>query len=458
MSADVKTMLDRHLLIEDKMAPHIKSFMRKLFRDGAEPSQLTSTISLIDVDGPWPTLGDCIPKGSILDAVDKYFWVNSDIPREIPFFNVLHYILAKLMQGGVEIHKGKQIILPDLWTFVVAPSGAGKSMTQKELAKAMGGQVRLFPEAKSSLQFLSNLRDHRLGLYLRDEFAQFLKSVAQDSSMRDVHGHLLLTYDNADIEHTTTKGVGAAVEKSAISILGYSTVATLTKYMTQEMMDSGLSQRFSFCVAERDDDRPIIGDYDFDGLAPLINPLWQQIAQMPFHRVYRVEQEGKDVFNEVVQVIIQRARAEGIEDSFSRRLAFTTYKYGLAYHILAGKTDDVIDADDLALGAKLSAMHLMHLRKVMDLYGKPNPSKTDATGSAAPTSALPKKTGPAVLTYADHLAKARNKVSDFAAQGRQTTTRLLGGYVKVDKATLEKILAELVQDPALAPHIVLPKV
>jgi hypothetical protein len=341
---------------------------RKFIKDKNEATRsMVACVLQLDLDGNWPTLDSCIPKGSILEAVDRYFWEFTDIPREIPFFYVLHYVMAKLMQEGVEIHKGQQVILPDLWTVVVAPSGAGKSMSQKALAKAMDGEVKLFPEARTSLQFLTNLRDHRLGLFVRDEFAQFLKSVSKNSSMQDVRDYLLRTYDNGNIEHTTTKS-SIKVEKSAIGILGYTPVATLTKYLTAEMLLDGFAQRFSFCVAERDD-RGIVGDYNFDGLAACVGPLWEKIAANPFHRVYKINDEGRSIFNLIVETIVMRARHEGIDDSFSRRLAFSTYKYGLAYHIISGNTDDTISRDDLAFGAQLTAMHMFNLRKILTMYG-----------------------------------------------------------------------------------------
>jgi hypothetical protein len=353
---------------------------RKFIKDKSEAERaLIDSAFHLHLSGSCPTLDDCIPKNSILEAVDRYFWEYTDMPRELPFFYVMHYVLASLLQRGVEIHKGKQVILPDMWTVVVARSGSGKTLSQKQLDLAMGGGIRWFPDAKTSLQFLTNLRDHRLGLYIKDEFAQFLKDVTKDSSMQNVRDYLLRTYDNANIEHTTTMS-SVSVDKSAISILGYTPTKTLKTYLTQEMLLDGFAQRFSFCVAEQDD-RPIIGDYDFDMLAEQVAPHWKRITQTPPHPVYKVSQEARGVFNHVVGEIVTKAREEDIDDSFSRRLAFNTYKYGLAYHILSGKTDDVIGPEDLAQGAKLVALHLLNLRKVLDLY--------EVSGSATSPSSKP---------------------------------------------------------------------
>lgn len=441
--------------IRSQLSPN-ESFWRNFAKEDARPLFVTERIesaralvtSLLQITnaGDWPTLDDCIPKGSILEAVDQYFWDKTDIPRELPFFNVLHYVMAKLMQQGVEIAKGSQRILPDLWTIVLAPSGAGKTMTQKALAKAMGGPVALFPDASSSLQFADNLQKFRLGLFLRDEFAQFLKTISKDASMKDVRDYLLRTYDNSDIIYASTK-TKITVERSAISILGYSPIATLTSYLTKEMLLDGFAQRFSFCVAERDD-RPIVGDYDFDGLPAVISPLWNRITSAPFHSVYHIDEAGRQAYDKVVQLVVTKAREEGIDDSFSRRLAFNTYKYGLAYHVLTGKKDNTIHTEDLIFGAKLTALHLFHLRKVLDLYGKPKPETSSSMQVASNTE---------VGSHLQYLPRAKEIIDRFAAKGEKTDARKLAAYVKQGAEMARTVLAELATDPQYAQHIELPK-
>ena len=257
---------------------------RAFIKDKSETEQklLAETFQL-DLDVTCPTLDDCIPHESVLEAVDRYFWEYTDSPRELPFFYVLHHVLATLMQKGVEIHKGKQVILPDLWTIVVARSASGKTLAQKNLDMAMGSQVKLFSDAKSSLKFLTNLRDQRLGLYIRDEFAQFLRDVNKDASMQSVRDYLLRTYDNGTIEHATTAD-SVRVEKSAISILGFTPTKTLKMHLTREMLLDGFAQRFSYCVAEQDE-RPIMGDYNFDDLSDRIKPFWTKVTSVPVHAV-----------------------------------------------------------------------------------------------------------------------------------------------------------------------------
>lgn len=401
----------------------------------------------------WPTLNDCIPLDSILDVVDDYFLKHTDIPRELPFFTVLHYITAMMMQEGVEIAPTKSIrMLPDLWTVVLAPSGGGKSQTQKAIAEALGGKVELFPDAQSSIKFADNLQKHRLGLFLRDEFAQFLKSIKRDKNMENVTDYLLRTYDNADVVYESMSSK-IVVKNSAISILGTTPIATITKYLTAEMMLDGFAQRFAFVVAEKDRSRRRVALYDFDDLKPQIEPLWKKLREKPFHKVYYIDQVGKEVFNEAFNIVLDRADGEGIDESFSRRLMWRCFKYGLAYHIITGKTDDTLHTEDLIYGARLVAMSLRDLRKIMDLFGEPHATPHSGTPIAAtsPTSSIAAKRPPVdkLAKVTAYLQKLRDSGAAPVTVGKlQAAVRQVKSDAVEARSLIEQAIAN---DPSLAP-------
>ena len=252
-------------------------------RDQAARLFVNSMLQVV-VDGQWPTLDDCSPPGSILDSVDKFFWQKTDIAREIPFFTFLHYVMAMLMQQGVQIEKVGQMLLPDLFTIILAKSGSGKTMTQKAIAEALGGKVKLFPGADSSIKFAENLENHRLSFFLSDEFGQFLKDVNKESNMKKVRRYLLRAYDNEDITYQTT-ATDIVVKRPAISLLGLTATDSFTECMSAEMFMDGFAQRFCFCVAEKDD-RDRVANYDFKAFRALIEPIWANLAATPFHKVY----------------------------------------------------------------------------------------------------------------------------------------------------------------------------
>lgn len=281
--------------------------------------------------------------------------------------------------------------------------------------------------------------------------------------MQSVRDYLLRTYDNGNIEHTTTVS-SVKVENSAIGILGYTPTDTLQMHLTREMLLDGFAQRFSYCVAEKDD-RPIVGDYDFDELASRVSLLRRKIINMPLHPAYKISPDARLVFNQVVGAIVTKATEVNINDSFSRSLAFTTYKYGLAYHILADKENNTIDPDDLAQAAQLVALHLVSLKKVLDIYESPQKSPVDNAETSTAGVKTASTSGVSLATHAaapdkdtlskvrEHLEKQKTAGSaplslgdlqaafrDLRSPGKSLETRTLAEKAGAD-------------DPSLAPYI-----
>jgi hypothetical protein len=452
-----------------------ESFWREHAKESAKPGliaeQSTNGIALAKTflemlgTGDWPTLDDCIPKGSILDVVDKFFYHATDLPRELPFYTVIHYVTSLMLQQGVRIEKSKtQDVYPDLWTIVLATSGGGKSMTLDAIAGALGGAVKMFPHANSYAKFFENLQANNRTFYLKDEFAKFIRAINKDPKMEGLQGCLLEVYSNKNVPYNTMSSTATLV-KPAISILGLTQIANITDTITKSMMDDGFAQRFGYVFAEKDG-RPRVLDYVFDDLAGQVAPLWKQLTATPFHPVYYLDEVVSKTFVAGGNIIVDQGDAAGMKEEFSRRVIFRSYKYALAYHVLTGKTDKYLHAEDMAHGLRLCARELRDTTRLLGMFGVLTPpaskaSPAPAMGSTSTTSSAPiNKKSPTrgqPLTYEQCLEKCKKKVLEFAAKGKKSTTSNLGAYVKIEVSVLAKILTELAQDPALAPHIVLPK-
>lgn len=400
----------------------------KFVKAAIDPTRamVKSMLSVV-AGGQWPTLDACIPPGSILDDVDRMFYEGTDIPRELPFFTVLHYIAAMLLQKDVVIEVEGRKALPDIWTIALAPSGAGKTFTQNVIEEIFGGGVQQFPEAASAAKFVECLRDNNHSLWLRDEFAQYLGSLESLTHMAQVKDFLLRTYDNNDIEHRT-KEEDVIVKNPALTIFGTTPFATIKNYLTGESLVDGFAQRFAFVVADRDNRRvkPI---YRTKSRLPEIQAKWAENLATKFHKVYRVDDVGIAAYEEAFYMIVARSGSESIDESFSRRIMWRSLKYALIYHIITGKTDDVLHAEDLTYAARLAALNLRDLRKLLDQYDMP--------------------------AFKDISQKARAFVERRAANGMKTSKRdLVAGVRGMGKAAdAQEMLEYLADDPALAPHI-----
>lgn len=408
----------------------------------------------------WPTLEDCIPKGTILDAVDRYFVEFTDIPRELPFFTVLHYLSTLMLQQGVHILRPDQtIILPDPWTLLLASSGGGKSMTQNAISKALGGPVKRFPEFASAAKFMENLAAHNNSLYLRDEFAQLLRGVRVDPKMEGLRDYLLQAYNNEPLSRPI-KGSTISVQQPAISILGFTATKTITTAITGDMLDDGFAQRFGYCFAEREPGRKRIADYDWSGLAAGVQPLWQKITQTPFHKVYHLDEVGRAVYQKAFELLADRADEIGMDESYTRRVLWRAYKYALLYHVLNGKTDADLHADDVAFGARLCAINIRDSARLLGMFGRLRPpTPAVAPGAAFPASGAPgsghaaASPPPSQSDWEKDIEKARKLVMRLGPTGQIVNRRTVAAYVKKGAAHARSLLQELAQDTALSIYI-----
>ena len=54
--------------------------------------------------------------------------------------------------------------------------------------------------------------------------------------------------------------------------------------------------------------------------------------------------------------------------SFFRRIMWRTFKYALVYHVLLGKAEAVIDAEDVGWAVRVAGLHLADARRLLDGY------------------------------------------------------------------------------------------
>lgn len=457
------------------LAPN-ESFWRKHAKASAKPQLLQESAvngiamaeHLLAVlgTGTWPTLDECIPAGSILDVVDKFFYEKTSLARELPFYTVIHYVSSLMLQEGVVIQKSEeQVIYPDLWTAVLATSAAGKSLTISAIKKALGGKVKMFPDAKSFPKFFENLKDHNKTFYLKDEFAKLIIAINKDPKMEGLQGCLLEVYSNSPISYST-KASTQTIETPALSILGLSQIANIKSTITKSMIEDGFAQRFGYAFAEKDGRKRVV-DIVLDGLTAKVAPLWAELTDTPFHPVYYVDEAVSNTFSTGGGIIMDHGDEVGVREEFSRRVIFRSFKYALVYHVLTGKKDQYLHAEDMANGLRLCARELRDTARLLGMFGIldfPESAPTSPAEAAAVTRAIQpvaiNKKNPIrgqPLTYEQCVEKSKGKIRDFAAKGKKATTSSLGAYVKIEVSVLSKILTELAQDPTLAPHIVLPK-
>lgn len=382
-------------------------------------------------DAKWPTLDECIPPNSILHDIDVMVFAGTNFPRELPFFNVLHYVSAMLLQNGTIIeppsHMEARSIYPDLWSVALAESGSGKSATQSVIAEIMGDTVRTLPDPSSSAMYVELLSKHNGALWARDEFGQFLAKLGV-APWADGKDYLLRTCDHSTIEYNTKTAGCVTIEKAKLTLFGASVPGTFRSQLSLASLTDGFAQRLTYIFATPDGrKRPPLPT--FPGRAE-ITTRWAKIrSQMRIHSVYRVDDVAWNAYVQAFDMIMERSGSESIPESFSGRLVVLAFKYAAIFHVLLGKTDDVLHAEDMIYAARVVALNLRDLRKLLDLY------EVTAFGSIA--------------------EKAKEKVLANAKKKKQTAARDLQqgvrGFDSIEQAW--QMVEYLADDPECKPHL-----
>lgn len=356
--------------LSEKKADRQLSLFDKLASSEEARDTLKAMLSLSKMTGNnWRGLM-AVPPSGLLEAVTTAFYQKTDIPLEIPFFTTLHMLSAELLERDVTINFAGQSLKPDLWTVVLASSGAGKTFASSYIEKTVGVEDS-FPEPSSAAKFVEDLSHHNNSLWLRDEFAQFLKSIEQQPHLAEMKDYLLRTYDNKKIERRTKKDV-VEIDNPALTILGLTVLETFKDNVPPESMLDGFAQRFSYVIARNDPDRKGI-DYPIYKMSEYHKPIkkhWDSTVKAIKHDTYNVGAEAEEAFETAFKMLYSGSIE--VPMSFFRRILFRSTKYALVYHIMLKKRTKTIDAEDMGWAARVCYMHLQDAAELLSDYNVPD--------------------------------------------------------------------------------------
>ena len=300
-----------------------------------------------------------VPPNSLIESVVGQFRAKSNIPLEIPFFTLLSIISGFLVRRNVVVETDALgPILPDIWTVVLASSGAGKTYTENKITKGLSTALSEIEfngtGIVSGAAFVAALEKQPRGLWVRDEFAQFLKAIEQQQGpMSEMKDYMLRLYDNATISRET-KQETITVEKPALTILGLTVLETFSQHVTMESMLDGFSQRFGYVIAKADPDRPW-RDY----------PLWRVDSSGWDSRWHEIEASVQPKYFVNDELMMQAFAASfqclynsHIPESFFRRLMWRATKLALVYHVMSGDASPWLTATDFGWAARALSIHL----------------------------------------------------------------------------------------------------
>jgi hypothetical protein len=309
-----------------------------------------------------------LPPGSLAEVVVSEFQRKTNIPLELPFFTLLHWVAAYLLKHDVSLRLpgSEGVVKPDLWTVLLASSGAGKSWTQKRIYKALEMDELAFPGGiASAAKFVQELAEHNKSIWIKDEFGQFLKALSNQTHLEEIKAYLLSLHDNETIERKTQK-YSVAVKDAALVILGFTVWETFPEQVSAEDVLDGFAQRFSYIVAERDEKRAMI-DYPIWKLdSEPWKESWDALVRRIAHPEYVISQSAMDGYKIAFSMLYN----EQIPESFYRRLLWRAHKYALVYHILRGDGyQKELTAEDYGWAGRVLYLHVHDAMRLLDSHG-----------------------------------------------------------------------------------------
>jgi len=318
------------------------------------------------------------PPASALDNILQAFKDHTDIPLQIPLASFFSLLSTYLMSQNVRLEVRGALMSLDIWTVVLADSGAGKTFAFNMVAdaakKALGIKPN-FSEVASAAAYAQQLADNNNTLWFCDEFAQVLAQIENiNSPMGQCKEYLLKTYDGKLIERIT-KANQIRVENPCLSVLGLNTGESFLNKVSEESFTDGFSQRFSYLLAKSEVDRSPkdFAWYDITDIKPVLEQAWQDVGALVIHPRYSVSEKAFRAYEIAYQTMFG---THGITPSFYRRLTFKSWKYALMYHILLGKSSPELDDIDVAWGMRMTQQHMIDLAQILGQYNYSNLAKT----------------------------------------------------------------------------------
>ena len=312
-----------------------------------------------------------VPPRSVLEKVVNHFRRTTDIPFHIPFYQTLHFISAMLLSRGVRIEFAGQVIKPDFWSVILAPSSSGKTFSQGFVAKLFEDvRIPMMPQTKSAAAFVESLAENNDGLWIRDEFGQFMKELENASGPQAPMKEILLNLYGNDPISWNTKKSRLTIEDPALSIVGMTVPETFLDQISTESIVDGFGQCFAYIRVTEDPNRKMedftIYTTHCRNHEPILKEMAKVIAKIDDGDVYRLSKSGRDAFEETFRAF---AKDTKVPPSFFRRAMFRAVKYALVYHVILKKKTKVIDATDVTWGTRLAALNLRDAAWLLENHG-----------------------------------------------------------------------------------------
>jgi hypothetical protein len=330
-----------------------------------------------------------VPTGSPVADILDAFRAETDLPLELPLHSFYFFLSAYLLEKSTRLKFNGQSVSPEVWTVVLAPSGAGKSYS---LARIACGAPTLptIQGIASGAKLIETMAENeaagRVQAMLVDEFGQLLKGMENPAGpLADVKNYKLLAYDGVKMERNT-KAASIVVNDSRMAFFGANVDETFYSILSPESMLDGMAQRYCYCIAERDPNRPFwdYPTYNNEALETVVKDAWARILAVPIHEAYSYAPEALAAYNHEFRTLGKLIEGgKQVNVSFYRRLMQRTHKLALLMHVAMGDASPVVSKTAMVYAIRQTRLHIIDTARLIAMKSPKNTGIHDAVADLA---------------------------------------------------------------------------
>ena len=307
------------------------------------------------------------PPGSSLEKVLAEFRQRTSVSLELIFMEWISLLAQFMAEKGARVRCGNQMIRLDLYTVVLAESGALKSWGLNRMLAAIRSEwvpnTILDPGSTSGLLKQLKKNDGKACMWRIEEFGAFWCELSKEHHA-GTKRLLLMNYDGEPCGKGL-KDEEVIVQNPYLSFLGTTVAANLSRQMLAEDWKSGMCQRIGFVLAAADPDPK--RDWGLEKYAmlkvdePKIAREFEKMMRVPVHQEYEFSAEAIRQIGKSWTMLATQGDHE-----FVRRVEFRGFKYAAIFHWMMGKRSKWLDAEDVTWAMRLAMLHLADLRGILD--------------------------------------------------------------------------------------------
>lgn len=307
----------------------------------------------------------CVPPGTLLDRIVSSVEQGSSIALELALMVTIHVIAAHMLVTGVYLQRGDMKVYPTIWSLILASSGAGKTFIQKTITGALElGKLEIqgLSGAVSSSALLQYLEKQPSGLWIRDEFGQYVARFDKgDMVQNELKDFLLRLFDGSPLFRRSVTQGQLKVDEPRVTLLGLSVLESWPDCVSPASMIDGFASRLSYVVADPDSRRPAKAFPEWIIDTRGWNEEWQALraSVQPF---YRTTPEAVEYFRAQFTSLYDDA----LPEAFSRRILWSSHKLALIYHVILGNRSAEVDRVAYGWAFRLIRLQLADARRVME--------------------------------------------------------------------------------------------